>query len=264
MSLQERFACGVAERVTGVVARAWDVGGKQGAVDAMLTLLDGREAAFEVTTVGRQDALHTVSLLGHDNYKWPAAGEWWWSISVGSAQDIPRLKLVYRRIARLCEAAGVQRPEDLPYRDPSRTDEDIAWLTNESSSSMTGHRTVLAEDASRSRGTSVMPSGDGGAVDEELIGLRAALEAAFATGNLAGHLAKVGRADTDERHLFLVIHRTALGFPVFYGLAFGDALPPDPPPLPGAVTHLWLAPSLGRRVLLWDGEGWSEHHPYDN
>ena len=64
-------------------------------------------------------------------------------------------------------------------------------------------------------------------------------------------------------HLFVPVHWTALPYPVADGLWIGDVTPPHPPPLPAAVTHLWLAPQLGRRVLLWAPTGWQQHDPYD-
>jgi hypothetical protein len=51
-------------------AEAWDVDGRQGAVDVMLTLNDGRTAAFEVTNLAADGALEAASLLARDNHKW--------------------------------------------------------------------------------------------------------------------------------------------------------------------------------------------------
>jgi len=56
------------------------------------------------------------------------------------------------------------------------------------------------------------------------------------------HLEKLARAEAYERHLFVPLHRSALPFAVADGLWTGTALPPEPPPLPAEVTHLWLAP----------------------
>jgi len=63
LSEQEQAACLIAERVLGVVAEPWDVGGRQGVVDAMLVYPTGRRAAFEVTALSGDGALQTVSLL---------------------------------------------------------------------------------------------------------------------------------------------------------------------------------------------------------
>lgn len=110
----------------------------------------------------------------------------------------------------------------------------------------------------------VVPEGRGGGADRELVGLRPALDKAFAEPPFTRHFAKMANAEADEKHLFVPLHRDALPFPVAYGLLEGGTLPPELPPLPAAVTHLWLAPALSRRVLLWTPAGWEEHHPYDN
>jgi hypothetical protein len=67
-----------------------------------------------------------------------------------------------------------------------------------------------------------------------------------------------------ERHLFVPVHLTAFPFAIIDALIVGTSLPPTPPPLPSGLTHLWLAPSFGRRVLLGTAEGWSQHYPYDD
>jgi hypothetical protein len=59
-------------------AEAWDINGRQGAVDAIRTLQDGRKAAFEVTNLAADGALETASLLARDNHKWPLPGNWHW------------------------------------------------------------------------------------------------------------------------------------------------------------------------------------------
>jgi hypothetical protein len=80
LSKDERGACLIAERVLGVVAEAWDVDGREGAVDAMLTYPDGRRAAFEVTSLSAEGAIQTQRLLGRDNFNWPLPGQWWWRV----------------------------------------------------------------------------------------------------------------------------------------------------------------------------------------
>ena len=262
LSRQEKAACLIAERVLGAVAAPWDVDGRQGVVDAMLTLPDGRQAAFEVTALAAVGALQTDALLGQDDFGWPPPGQWWWTIQVGSPRDLPRLKTAYGRIALLCEAAGVSRPEQLWLRHED-VDPDVAWLVEESTSDMLGHPDVAAVDGDKVRYTMVVPAARGGGVDHSLAGLRQALAEAFAVPPMPRHLEKLTRTEADERHLFIPVHRTALPFAVADGLWAGAALPPEPPPLPAAVTHLWLAPALGRRVLLWTPRGWQERHPYD-
>lgn len=113
LTRQERAACLIAERVLGATAQAWDVGGRQGAVDAMLTLADGRRAAFEVTALAGDRALQLEALLGATDFEWPRVGQWWWDIQVGSVRDLPGLQERYQRIIAFCEAQGVERPQHL-------------------------------------------------------------------------------------------------------------------------------------------------------
>lgn len=164
--------------MTGGVAEPWDVKGRQSAVDAMLCLPDGRTAAFEIMAYDEDYGIHLDRLLRADNHHWPAAGHWWWTIQVGSRSDLPRLRESYGRIVRLCEAAGVERPQQLWHRRGD-VDAEIAWLVEESSSTMRGHLDVPAVDGDRVRNVMVVRAGRGGGVDSTLIGLHAALVEMF-------------------------------------------------------------------------------------
>ncbi|MGW4067204.1 hypothetical protein [Nocardia grenadensis] len=262
LTRQEQAACGIAERVLNAVATAWDVNGRQGAVDAMLALPDGRTAAFEVTAYAIEGAIQTDSLLHRDNYSWPLPGSWWWTIQIGTPSDIPRLRAVYVKVILACEAAGIENPREL-WRS-GENDPDLRWLVSESESSMAGHSSVPAVDGSEVRAAMVVPNGRGGFVAGSLTRLRAALEEAFSSEHFPRHFEKLARADADERHLFVPLHWTALPFDVAHNLGQTEDLPPEPPPVPETVSHLWLAPDLSRRVLLWGPDGWSSHKPYDH
>lgn len=262
MPADERAACQIAERVLGATAIPWDINGRQGAVDAMLILSSGKTAAFEVTKLAADGALQIDSILARDNHSWPTPGEWWWSIQIGSPFDIPRLRECYARIALLCEQSGVDNPYAL-WR-ANHEDPDLAWLIEDSSAVMHGYPSVPAVDGDVTRDVMVVPSGRGGSVDRSLQGLQSALIDAFQLPHMSRHLEKIARAEADEHHLFVPLHFTALPFHVAYGLMEGDALPPDPPPLPPSITHLWLAPQFAQRVLLWSPDGWQQHLPYDS
>lgn len=63
-----------------------------------------------------------------------------------------------------------------------------------------------------------------------------------------------------ERHLFLPIDYRRLAGGTYDGLAFSEQLPAVAPPVPEHLTHLWLHPVYGSRVLLWSrSSGWSSH-----
>jgi hypothetical protein len=247
---QEQAACLVAARAIGAVeVEAWDIPGREGAVDAMLTLPDGRRAAFEVTNLGTQSAYRLADKLADDNHKWSVPGNWFWHIEVGSLEDLQRLKGCYENIILICERAGQAYPERVAGQS---TDPDLHWLVHQSSSVMTGYPNV------EKRWAMVVPVGGGGVVDESLRGFADALREAFRNPHIVRHFDKLAAAEADERHLFIPLHDSALPFPVFTDLVFADTLPPDPPQLPEHVTHLWLAPAGSRRVLLWsrDSHRW--------
>jgi hypothetical protein len=72
------------------------------------------------------------------------------------------------------------------------------------------------------------------------------------------HLAKLNGTQADERHLFLVVDVYDWPFSLFDALGSGDSLPAGAPALPNGLTHLWLAPVYGHRILIGTSTGWTE------
>lgn len=264
LSEQEVAACLIAERSLGVTAEPWDVLGRQGVVDAMLTYPDGRRAAFEVTSLAAHRALHTDSLLRTDDHRWPLPGHWWWSITVGSPSDLLRLRAVYPAIIRLCESANVGDPAALA-RYPN-ANSDLRWLVTESSSEMKGHPNVSARtETGAPRQATIRPPAGDGVVDAALAHLDSALKRAFDDSeHIRTHFEKLARTHAQEHHLFLALHDSALPSSELLALMSGDSLPPSSPPVPDFLSHLWIAPPYSPRVLLWvRRQGWRSFHPYD-
>jgi hypothetical protein len=251
---QEQAACLVAVRVLGAVeAEAWDINGRTGAVDVMLTLRDGRKAAFEVTNLAAEGALQLAMMLFRDR-TWPVPGDWWWTIEVGSVADLRRLKQCYENIIRICEHAGEPYPDRIASESSAHP--DLQWLVYESSSVMTGYPEQLVQHM-RNPGAMAVPVAGGGVIDESLSGFADALREAFQSPHIVSHFDKLAKAVADERHLFIPLHGSALPFSISTELVFEDTLPPESPPVPDSVTHLWLAPAGSRRVLLWSRDaGW--------
>ncbi|EHB46378.1 hypothetical protein [Mycolicibacterium vinylchloridicum] len=240
------------------MAEPWDKDGLQGVPDARLYFVDGRTAAFEVTELVHQPARHTEALLARDGHIWPTPGKWWWTINVGSPLDLPRLRTAYIQVIVACESADVQHPTQIAWGPDA--DEDVRWLVQESSCSMTGH------PGAADPYVMVVPKGGGGAVDTNLAGLTDALNESFARqSHIVPHFEKLQRAEADERHLFAPVHYTGLNDSVSLGLMFNnDALPPEAPPVPEHIDALWLAPQFSKRVLLWTrNTGWRNLYPYN-
>lgn len=257
----EKFAAVVVERATGARAAAHDVGGKQGAYDVHLTYPDGRCGALEVTTHAGPGVQQMEALLGGEDWTWPNPGEWWWTASVDDVRELPRLRAAYGHVILLCEAAGVDRPSGLP-RAVREADPDVRWLVHESSCRLTGHPTVPARPGDgRERGVMVTPSGAGAMVDRRLTGLPAAVTALLAVDHIARRAAKVCRAATDERHLFVGIGNGGLPDPLYIALVgvMPGALPVEAPTAPDGLTHLWLTTGWrGSPLLEWSrAAGWA-------
>jgi hypothetical protein len=234
-------------------------------VDAFLDYPDDRIGAFEVTRIARdREALQLESLLRRDQSGWPLPGRWWWDVSIADVRDLPRLKECFEKVILLCEAAGVTRPDHLSLTGTDNLGDDVFWLVEESSVSLHGHPDVPAVDGNRVRKALVIPGDDGGMVDDTLSGLNDVLKDAFATGHLPDHVAKLVRTPADEKHLFVIVHQTALRFEVTSALMFGTTVPLGPAWLPAGISHLWLAPEFSNRVLLATASGWTQKHPYDN
>lgn len=266
---EERRAVLVAVRVLGATrAEALDVtGGPEGVVEAMLTLKDGRQAAFEVTILADQAERAVSSLLARAKHSWPVPGRWFWTIDASPQTNLKELKKRYSSIILACEAHGIEDPlYDLRGWDLAFAgDTDLQWLLEGADAKclMWGFSRQLASSMQNPH-VMVVLAGGGGPVDDSLTDFAAELQKAFdAAPHMAEHFTKLARTAADERHLYVPLGDTVLPFSLMWGLAAGNQLPSEPPPVPADITHLWLAPAHSSRVLLWSRtDGWSQHFPY--
>jgi hypothetical protein len=97
-----------------VEAEAWDIPCRTNAVDTILTLQDGRKAAFEVTNLAGEGALQLAMLLAKDKHKWPLPGDWWWTIEVGSLDTTARYVLDSHRARESPRGNDDFRQQPLP------------------------------------------------------------------------------------------------------------------------------------------------------
>jgi hypothetical protein len=182
-------------------------------------------------------------------------GKWWWTIEIGHPRDRPRLRDSYTKIILHCESVGVTDPR---YLALGEVDADLKWLVEESSVQMHGHPTVPARDEHRTRVAMITQPTTWGGSDKTFSLLDEALNAAFGKAHIQDHVAKLNRTQADERHLFLIVDEYDLPFPLFDAVGSIDRLPGGAPALPDGLTHLWLAPVYGHRVLIGTSAGWAE------
>ncbi|WP_156251958.1 hypothetical protein [Pseudactinotalea terrae] len=262
---RERFVAVAVARATGARPQAWDVDGRQGAVDALLHYGDGRTGALEVTSHAGSGVEQTYSLLGQADFGWPLPGRWWWSANVGDAHDLPRFSDCYEAVILLCEAHDVPHPELLPWHVLDR-EPDARWLAWETDSSLIGHPSVPAirADGERSK-MMITPAGSGGVLDESLQGLPAAVEQLLEVPHISRRLAKVLTFDADEHHLAVALRQGAIPDPLYMVMMFEPkGLPDRDPTVPDGISHLWLLTGSGVSLIGWAaGSGWTDHRVFD-
>jgi hypothetical protein len=242
---QEEAAADVAARVLGLRVRP--AGGADGVT---LVRRNGRHAAFAEATLGeRQDLRRGPGL------QWPAPGRWWWRVTLTDVRRLPRLREIFPVAARACEASGVARPGQLPAAVTMAVP-DLHWLVHTVPAQLVGDPSVL------DRPTTVM-LGPGRPPDPGMASVVAAVDGWLAEEPARRALSRLDRRRTAERHLYLTIGCTTHAADAFESLVRASGVPPAPPARRPNVSHLWLAPVLGRAVFLWSREdGWSRHEPY--
>jgi hypothetical protein len=246
---QEQAAAEVAARVLGVAVRPSEANG------VTLSHQDGRQAALEEATLGEREDLRLAHLRRKSAMQWPAPARWWWQVAINDLRSLPRVREVFPVAARACEAADVPRPVELPAVSTLAVP-DLHWLVHVRPAQLIGHPAVLNRPATVTLGDS-QPSDRGMASVVPAFPEWLACEAATRA------LTRLSRRQADERHLYLTVGCTGPMVDAFDALVRASGVPPaEPHGL--AVSHLWLAPVLGRTVFLWSRQdGWSRHEPYD-
>ena len=257
----EQVAAVLVERATGAMARAHDVGTRQGAHDIDLVYPGGRTAALEVTTHAGSGARQTPALLGRERATWPNPGRWSWTVGIGDSRDIPRLRALYQRAISACEAHGVTTvaglPDDVLARDP-----ELRWVASTSTSTVIGRRTASGNGRPPG-GVVLLPTPEAASTDTDLAGLPCAVTDLLMVPHVARRAAKVAAVPrVDERHLFVGIGDGGLPESLYLALARPvDALPTDAPEVPAGLSHVWLTTAWsGAPLLCWARDsGWQSH-----
>jgi hypothetical protein len=242
-------AAEVVGRVLGAMVEDPDEGGLS------LVFPDRRRAVLEEATVGEREDLRLAHLRRESAMQWPAPARWWWQVTIENLRGLARVREVFPVVARACEAHGVPRPGELPSA-VSFAVPDVHWLVHTVPARLRGHPGVLDRPATVTLGRAPSPGPDMAAVP--------AAVADWLAGEAAGRaLLRLERRRAAERHLYLTLGCTGPAADAFDALVWAGGVPPGPPPIRPGLSHLWLAPVLGRTVFLWSRRGgWSRHEPY--
>lgn len=250
LSPEEMAAAEVAARILGA-----SVDDHAEAHEVSLVYPDGRKAALEEATLGDREDIRPARLRRESELQWPAPARWWWRVAIKDVRTVRRVREVFPVVARTCEAYGAPSPSQLPAGLVS-TVPDLHWLVHTGPAHLVGSPEPLGRPAT----VTLCPGGATGRMTSVVPALRESLS----SGPAARALSLLAPRTAQEHQLYLTVGCTGLAADALDALARSPDVPPAPPPFRPGLTHLWLAPVLGRAVFLWSRhEGWSRHEPYD-
>ena len=214
---------------------------------------DGRRAALEEATLGGPEDLLGVHRRHESDMRWTAPACWWWQVAINDVRRLPRIREVFPVAARMCEAHDVPSPSHLPAPLIAAVP-DLHWLVHTGPAQLLGHPESPGLPAT-------VTLGPGHAADAAMSSVVPSLRDSLAGGAAARALRALRqRGSATERQLYLTVGWTGLSPEAFDALVRAAGVPPVAPPEHDRLTHLWLAPVLGRTAFLWSrADGWSRH-----
>lgn len=248
---EERFAFNLVGRVLGAKVEPHDIGGRQGAVDALLHYPDGRRAALEVSSIGPQDEARILGFLekGGERREISGLGRVWHVILPGTfrPRDLPIVDTLLVQCERLGFDSLMQGIGDDEIR--ALLQQGVNAEAIGLPAPACGWAFVHVREPGGWEGRGIQPLPDELATQLRTSGMRENIEKLAASG-------------LDERHLFLMVRPSAFTFPVYDALSFGGPLPADPPRLPVGLSEVWLASTLiGGGVLRATADGTWRREP---
>jgi hypothetical protein len=256
---EERFAFDVVRRILATTVEPYDIGGRQGAVDAILHQPDGSMAALEVSSIGPNDEARIIHYLGNRGYCKSIAGVTRrWLIEVPRGFH-PADMRKFDRLLPWCEARGAEHLSEL-----AGANQEVDDLLNLGMRANVLPNAAGQSDADMSRVFFVLPP-MGGFSGRGMTSLPDELAAVLSTPNMQAKIRKLAATGLEERHLLLIVRPSAFSWPVYDGLAFGGPLPSEAPLLPNGLSQIWLLSGIraGGVVRGISGRRWYRDHPYD-
>ena len=241
----EQIAAHLVGYETGAAVHLHDTDGRQAAVDFLLEWPDGRRGALEVTLVTEKASVAWQGMAMKEGWRWPAASSWEFRPATTSF-PYTFVRQVALREVELCDAHGVDRPEDLPAA-VLHVELDLARF--------------LADDLGTLRRTGLDPgvviyqSVRAEFVDGAPSDFARVVEAWHGEPHMASHLKKLARsADVSERHLFVVPTDDVLPARFFTD----DFQPPTSAPAGfDSVDALWIWSNYWHRYLAFRNDSWA-------
>lgn len=243
-------------RCVGAEPEAYDVNGRQGAVDVVMTYPDGHQAALEITSHAADGARQRDRLLGENGNHWAAPGRYSWLAIVPDPAVIPELRDRYTNIVWRLEELGASNSSVFREQEARELSEELTWLNGSGigfqlfSKKPKGDPTVY-----------VVPRPVASDVGRGISDLANAVSEILDAGNQRRHIEKLRNSSWAERHLYIALYEGGLPFPLEIRLMDEDVPVPTgkPPRLPKGITHLWLAPRSSPFLIEIHRRRWSFH-----
>lgn len=244
-----------AEQIAAHLVSAWmqgtaekyDVDGRQGAVDYIVTGSSGRTAALEVTLIARKRDMEWDGLARRDDRRWQAQDVWIYRPE-STACNYKSARAAAIALAKLCEDNDVDSPQELAPR--TRPEALRLWqLQNDLSGTL-----PRVHGKGMPPGIRTLPPVRCEWVDPDGPDLVDHLEQWRQLPHIAEHIRKLGDQHVaTERHLFLIPTCDLLPSRLFTDDF--DAPERFPEGFEG-LDGLWLWSDYWHRNLLWTQGRW--------
>jgi hypothetical protein len=242
----ERIAAHLVGYETGAAVVSHDTDGRQGAVDFLLEWPDGRRGALEVTLVTEKASIAWQGMAMKEGWRWPAESSWEFR---SAAPNFPYkfVRQVALRAVELCDAHGVDRPEQLPS-ELLETELDLARFLADGIGTLRRTRFgpgVVIYQVTRAE-----------FVDNAPRDFARVVETWYEEPHMASHIEKLARtADVSERHLFLVPTDEVLPARFFTD---DFEVPASAPPAGfDSLDALWVWSNYWHRYLAFRHGSWA-------
>lgn len=257
MDKTEEYAFAVLRALTGAQVEHADVkNAPPRTVDGVLHFPDGRTGVVEVTRLAETDSMHLERLMEKTGRKLPAPGEWSWSVEIDELSEWRPLLQNYEEVVAALEAHGVYAMDDLP-EELVETSDALRWALETPvqfdplrPASGMPHRNP-AVISLRSSAVAVW--------DAHSDPIGESIRHALSSSHVQRKLEKLLEAQSDERHLFLIVDRGGLTEAAQFELYEPEEIPSTDPLAPSGISHIWVTNGWGSTILVWQKiVGWKQ------
>lgn len=225
-----------------------DDGSADGLYDLQIRYPDGRVGAVEVTAAEDPDLVERQSVLSNGRAVLRVAGlRYGWLVVLNDGARVKTAQARLPQLLRRLEAVG--RTEASVFSAGDLDDEELPWLPAHLVDAQVQTTKVIDAPAGTIAIIGPMRAAFLSRDPEDVVTFVEQFIESRPTD-----IAKLRRADADERHLFIWGGEFSIGWVPLRALQLDVSdLPVRAPGLPPEITHVWLAPEAvpPSRIVMW-------------